>query len=624
MSSIDVIGSQLDVASIVNKLMELERIPVYRLEDQIAAMQKKVNAYQNLNTRLSGLANSVNMLLYGSTSAPFIKPGNFNQRVDTSIFGARTVTSSNENVLTATAAGKIAAGSYSLTVNKLAQAKTTVSVGFADINKEIGPISGNITLGGKSIDINLGTTKQAAKFVSDEVSGEIGVNGTITLTPKNGDAVDVEVEENDTLATLVTKINNAVDPGSKIEANIVDNKLEITSIEGTAYSFTVTVKNEEIPPEDGEAVPGLSEKLGITQTQQAKDNPTLIDLRDAINDAASQKGLGINATIVNTGAYSSVTNTITGLPEIVGGYKLMISSKETGKANEFTISGGLASPGVFGWDDTQEAQDAQLTINNITINSSSNTVKDAIEGVTINLKNVTKENETVKIEIGIDNDTIVSAVKDMISAYNAVSSFINAQFNYSTTSSTDSLGQKQMTVSAGPLSGDATLRSIQSTLQSLLSGGIMSGESYAYRSITQVGITYDKDGSLSLDEAKLKEALSKDFDAVAGFFLGYDQTVNAGTSEEKTVRVGGMLTNMGESLKGLTDPLRNPIKNALSGLDNNIRNLQDSIAAYELRLQTREDLLYTQFSAADEALRMMRVTLGNISGALASLTNNSN
>jgi flagellar hook-associated protein 2 len=152
----------------------------------------------------------------------------------------------------------------------------------------------------------------------------------------------------------------------------------------------------------------------------------------------------------------------------------------------------------------------------------------------------------------------------------------------------------------------------------------MSGESYAYRSITQVGITYDKDGSLSLDEAKLKEALSKDFDAVAGFFLGYDQTVNAGTSEEKTVRVGGMLTNMGESLKGLTDPLRNPIKNALSGLDNNIRNLQDSIAAYELRLQTREDLLYTQFSAADEALRMMRVTLGNISGALASLTNNSN
>lgn len=619
MGSVDVIGSQLDVASIVGQLMQLERLPVYNMEDQITSMQKKVTAYQDLNTKLSALANKVNMLLYGSTTAPILKPGNFNQRMAASIFTARTATSSNENVLTGSASGTMTSGSYSIAVSQLAKAQTSVSNAFQSANDDVGEVKGKITFGlgtnTKIIEIDL---KKQERIIA---SGKFGDTNSTQLGAGTVKINDTEIDaEGLTLEGLRDAINSSA-AGAKVNAEIVSDdggyRLKISSLSaGTenAFSISITDKDENL---------SLGKQLGFTQTQAAKDT-TLRDLQDVINEAATKEGINIKASIINAGAVSG-----NGLE---GGYRLMITSKETGTANSFTFTGDLNGPSRIGFDTMlngqvtqgQVAQDAKLTINGVSITSSSNNVKDVIEGVTINLKNITKDEETVKLEIGVDNDAVVSAVKDMVAAYNAVSSFINGQFSYTTTTTTDSLGQQKTSIASyGVLSGDATLRSIQSSLQSSLSGGL-TGTDYSFRSISQLGLTYEKDGSLSLDETKLKEALSKDFDAVAGFFLGYDKTVDDGNGGEKTVKVGGVFTNMGESLKGLTDPLRNPIKNALSGLDSNIRNLQQSIEAYELRLQTKEDLLYAQFSAADEALRLMRVTLGNISGALASLTNNSN
>jgi flagellar hook-associated protein 2 len=131
-----------------------------------------------------------------------------------------------------------------------------------------------------------------------------------------------------------------------------------------------------------------------------------------------------------------------------------------------------------------------------------------------------------------------------------------------------------------------------------------------------MGISFNKDGTLSLDESKLKEALSENYDAVAGFFLGYEKEGYSG-------RIGGVLTNLGEAMKGLTDPLRNPVKSAMDGLNSSISSLQKNIEDYERRLQSVEDRLYAQFSAADEALRLMSVTLASISSSLSSLTTSS-
>ena len=483
MGSVDVVGSQIDVGSIVKQLMELERQPVYLLENQVSSLKNKITAYQTFNTKLSALSNAVNTLLYNSTSAPFVPLENFSERLPKSVFASRTATSSNENVLTATASGTINEGIYSISVSQLAQAQTSITKGYSSANDVLDPtaIEGSIIIGGETHNISLAA-------------------------------------------------------GS-----------------------------------------------------------TLRDLQEEINN----RDIGINATLINDGG--------------ANGIRLMLTSKESGTANEFVVTADLDTK--LNIVSRQDAKNAELKINGIDISSSSNTVKDAISGITLNLKNTTTGAETVKLDVGINNDDIVSAVKDMVSAYNEINAYISSQFAYDADTGT-----------TGVLSGDMTLRSVQSRLQSVLTMSAVyagAGENAGYRALGNVGLSFERDGSLTVDESKLRDALSKDYEAVSKFFLGYDDMPDPANSG-KMIKSGGFMTNLGEALKGLTDPLKNPIKSAMDGFNNNISSIEKNIAMYEVRLQAREDLLYAQWSAADQALRLMQVTLNSISNSLASLNSNNN
>ena len=572
MGSFNVVGSQIDVASVVSQLMLLERQPVVQMENQLSSMQSKINAYQTFNTRLSALANNVNTLLYGSTTAPLLKPTLFNDKLSKSIFTSGTATSSNENILKATASGVNAAASYSITINQMARAQSSVSRGYTDINQDIGQISGKISIGDKELLINLDASKArtVTTGVFDSSNDEIGT-GTITINGSKGSGNFV-IGTGETLNDLAAKLNSA-DIG--ITASIVANgdgySLEIKADDaGTANSFTIEIND---PSE-------FSENLVFTQTQEAKDT-TLKDLQQEINNA----NIGVNASIIYDGSK----------------YMMMLASKETGAANAFEVTGILQTALDFKTLSGQEAQNAKLSINGIDIVSNSNTVKDAIEGVTLNLNGVTAPGQPVKLDIGVDSDSIVSSIKDIIAAYNSVSSYITSQFTYNETSK-----------SSGVLAGDSTLRLVQSRLQSIVTASVPEGGDY--KTMGSIGISFSKEGLLVLDEAKLKEALSNDTNGVAAFFLG---------SDDATGSTSGMLTKLGDALKGLTDPLSNPIKSAMDGVNNSIKSIQKTIEAYEVRLEAKEILYYAQFSAADEALRMMNVTMSSISSMLASLSVNS-
>ena len=572
MGSFNVVGSQIDVVSIVNQLMLLERRPVDQLEDQISSMQSKINAYQTFNTRLSALANDVNTLLYGSTTAPLLKPTLFNDKLSKSVFTRGTTTSSNENILTATASGVNAAANYSITVNQVARAQSSVSRGYTNINQDMGPINGRISIGDKDLLINLDASKamSVTTGVFNGPNDEIGT-GTITINGANGSGNFV-INAGETLTDLAAKISSAnIGITASIIANGDEYRLEVKANDtGTANSFTIEINNTS----------EFSENLVFTQAQAAKDT-TLKDLQQEINNA----NIGINASIIYDGSK----------------YMMMLASKETGAANSFEVTGILQTALDFKTLSGQEAQDAKLSINGINITSSSNTVKDAIEGVTLNLKGVTESGQPVKLDIGVDSDSIVSSIKDIIAAYNSVSSYITAQFTYNETSK-----------SAGALSGDSTLRLVQSRLQSIVTASVPEGG--GYKTMGSLGITFSKEGLLVLDEAKLKEALSNDINGAAAFFLGSDDTAGS---------TSGMLTKLGDALKGLTDPLSNPVKSAMDGVNNSIKSIRNTIAAYEVRLEAKEALYYAQFSAADEALRMMNVTMSSVSSILASLSTNS-
>lgn len=235
-------------------------------------------------------------------------------------------------------------------------------------------------------------------------------------------------------------------------------------------------------------------------------NSSLTGIRDAINNAKA----GVSASVINVGN---------------GEYRLSITSNDTGKDNAMTlsVSGDSALKGVLAYDGTNtetttgmtesvNAQNAQLTVNNVAIENSSNTISNALEDITLNLTDVTKGNQT--LTIAQDTTKAQSAIKDWVTAYNALQDTFSSLTKYTAVDP----GSDAQDTSNGALIGDTTLRTIQTQLKSALSNTLSSS---TYKTLAQIGITTDpSDGKLKIDDDKLSAALTKDSSAVGTLIVG--------------------------------------------------------------------------------------------------------
>ncbi len=248
-------------------------------------------------------------------------------------------------------------------------------------------------------------------------------------------------------------------------------------------------------------------KVGDTETTVAigATNNTLAGIRNAINSANA----GVTATIINDGQSSP--------------YRLLITSNETGTANAFTLTNTLSGPTSLALTETQTAEDSQFTVNSISITNSSNTVSGVIDGVTLNLKAETTS--PVSIAVTTDIDSIVGAFKDLATAYNQLNAFYNSQFKYDSSNKT-----------SGALSGDSTLRAIQSKIQQLFTQSV-SNDYSSFSVLTQIGFTFGNNGSLTLNEGKLRGLLATDLKSVAGLMLGNGSPFQAATASLTDGRV---------------------------------------------------------------------------------------
>lgn len=236
-------------------------------------------------------------------------------------------------------------------------------------------------------------------------------------------------------------------------------------------------------------------------------NNTLTGIRNAINNARA----GVTATIINDGSSAP--------------YKLLLTANDTGTANSFTVTENLTGGQQLALQEKVAAADAHFTVNGIDIVKSSNSVSDVIDGVTFTLKAETSDPVTLNVERDIDS--IVASFNEIIAAYNEVNSFLNSQFTYN-----------PATRKAGVLSGDSTLRYIQSKLHSDVTRAV-SNRFSSFRVASQVGLDFSRDGSLKLDESKFRKALADDFTGVAALFLG-DGTPSGGvTATDNRVTYNG-------------------------------------------------------------------------------------
>lgn len=188
-----------------------------------------------------------------------------------------------------------------------------------------------------------------------------------------------------------------------------------------------------------------------------------------------------------------------------GEFELVITAKSTGTANGFTLTETNWSAG---WTQTQAAADSKIRIGDpatgLLLTRSSNTVSDVISGVTLDLKQVSATPVTITTERNVD--AAVAKVEKWVADLNGILQAAKDLGKYD--------ADKNL---ASPLAGDATLRSLVSTVINAVTD-VLGGLTGDYTSAASVGIESTKDGLLTIDSAKLREALTADFDGVAALF----------------------------------------------------------------------------------------------------------
>jgi len=286
---------------------------------------------------------------------------------------------------------------------------------------------------------------------------------------------------------------------------------QYTATTDTVGTGTLTFRFGTTSYDGGGAYLGFSQDTDTTEFSLVIDssNNTLAGIRDAIN----KENMNVTASIVNDG----------------GGYRLLLTSKETGEESSMEISvagdAGLQSLAynsaqndpLSNMQMTQQAVDANLTVNGLSITSASNILTEVIKGVTVNIANQT-EGKDINLTIKQDTDGLASNIDRFLKAYNGYKGIYDELTKYN--------DEKDL---GGILLGDSTLRNIQSQVRRTLSSmveGITSGN---VRSLAEIGITTDQhdDFKLTFDRSKFENVLREQTETVTALMASNVQPTDA-------------------------------------------------------------------------------------------------
>lgn len=313
-------------------------------------------------------------------------------------------------------------------------------------------------------------------------------------------------------------------------------------------------------------------------------NNTLAGIRQAINDANA----GVTATIINDGS----TN------------RLVLRSNTSGSVGDIAVTvtddGSGGTHALAGLDSaslvqTEAADDAMLSINGLGITRTSNTITDAIEGVTLNLtKGTLASPGTATLTVANNTAATTTAINSFVSAYNSAINLLKTSSAYNATTKTASV-----------LTGDGTVRTLQSRLNSLVQTTV-SGIAGGIDTLSSIGISVQKDGTLLADSTKVSAALADPAKDVAALFtqttVGNEGiAVRFYSALSEVVGVGGLIASR-------TD-----------GITSTIKDIGTTRDALNLRLAAIETRYRQQFTNLDTLVASMNKTSQYLTQQLANL-----
>lgn len=375
-----------------------------------------------------------------------------------------------------------------------------------------------------------------------------------------------------------------------IEAVNEDNELKGM----TATSADESLVFAEI---SGNALAGTYQ-VNVTQEAQAqtsKSNQTWADGSTTFSaSGAPTLDISINGGAATTvsitdnsldGAISAINDASLGIQaykvydSTAGEYRLMITSEQTGADYDFSITPDGGTTLTF--TDVTTAADMEATVNGVDVSSATNVISSVIPGISLTMYGVTGGN--IDVTVGIDRTKTKENINSFVTKYNQVMSYMSYELKFNDSSE-----------SAGPLSGDGTLRTIQSMLQSLVRNDYTSN---SIDSLSLMGITTKSDGTLEVDDTELSTALEDSFSQVMDFFTSSSGIFASFTNSTDT-----------GSLDYILDTTDGTVQNKIDALDDQIETYNDAIEREEDRLAKLEQSLREKFTALEVTLSKLKLS----------------
>ncbi|MCZ4303127.1 flagellar filament capping protein FliD [Zoogloeaceae bacterium G21618-S1] len=305
----------------------------------------------------------------------------------------------------------------------------------------------------------------------------------------------------------------------------------------------------------------------------ASGGNSLQDVANAINDA----GIDVRATVVTGDA----------------GSRLVLTSKETGTDNAFTLSVSGGDPNLTGLatfdgahPNATTALNSIITIEGETVTSQSNTVTSGISNVTVTAKAIGSST----LDVARDSTGIETAVKAMVDAYNSLRLDIGTKSAYNAETK---VGE--------PLNGDSVTRTLLGRMRDTMGTVPTSIAGSDYQYLFSIGVSFAQDGTLTLDSTKLNNAVATDFDGVVNTLGAYGTAIDT------------MATAFTQS-DGLID-------SSVTGIESSISNIDSQRERLERQFDLTEARLRAQFTALDTLVASLNTTSTYLTQQLSSLSN---
>ena len=308
---------------------------------------------------------------------------------------------------------------------------------------------------------------------------------------------------------------------------------------------------------------------------------SLTGIMAAINAA----DLGVRAAIINDGTVNPDGSSTP--------YRLVLTGETVAKEFSLDVSGlsvGTASLDLG--EPVQQATRAHVRVDSIDIYSDTNTLTEAIPGMTLDLRKA-EVGTTTSLAVNVDKAAIKEAIEGFATGYNKVISFITSQ------SVINGEG-------GGVLGGDAGINAIKRRLQTMLTQP--AENSGTLRAMSQLGFETQKDGTLKVNEKTLNAAIDENLDSVVSLLAGGD------AGEGVATRFKNYLFDLTSSATGMLQGRRESITSNLKRIDNKMQ-------AAQARLEQRQKTLERQFSAMESLISGLNAQSSYLSQQMTAITN---